>query len=318
MNVTSYVNQIITGDALTELRKLPDGIVQACVTSPPYYGLRDYGVDGQIGHEETPEEYIVHLVEIFREVRRLLKPDGTLWVNIGDTYANDQKWGGHSSGKHQKALHTVTRPARYTGLPGKNLIGIPWMLAFALRADGYYLRSDIIWHKPNVLPESVEDRPTKAHEYLFLLAKSERYYYDANAIREQGQEWTGQAGTFARSTGKATKLEVPGQSRASHRPDRSDRVPTGRNKRTVWFINTTPFPDAHFAVMPEALVSPCILAGSREGDSVLDPFLGSGTVARVALNYGRSYLGIELNPAYIEIAQRRLAQQNLWTSEVGA
>jgi DNA modification methylase len=308
-------NQIIQGDALSVLKTLPDSFVQCCITSPPYFGLRDYGVEGQIGHEETPDEYIANLVAVFWEVRRVLCDDGTLWVNIGDSYANDQKWGGHSSGKHQKALHTVNRPLRYTGLPGKNLIGIPWMLAFALRTDGYYLRSDIIWEKPDCLPESVTDRPTKSHEYLFLLAKSERYYYDAQAIREQGRKWTGQAGTFARNNGKSTLLTIPGQSRVSHREERNDRVPTGRNKRSVWTIPTASYKAAHFATFPPKLIEPCILAGSRPGDIVLDPFMGAGTVALVAIQHKRDYLGIELNPEYIELINKRIdtVQQGLWT-----
>ena len=308
-----YLNQIVTGDALEILRTLPDEIVQTCVTSPPYYGLRDYGVEGQIGHEETPDDYIARLVEVFREVRRVLRKDGTLWVNIGDSYANDQKWGGHSSGKHQKALHTIDRPLRYTGLPGKNLIGIPWMLAFALRSDGYYLRSDIIWYKPSCLPESVEDRPTKAHEYLFLLSKSANYYYNADAIREPHKmesiertkhSWNGNRERDF--TGSAQTLDFK---EMCH--------PLGRNKRTVWIVNPKPYPDAHFATFPPKLIIPCILAGSHPGDLVMDPFMGAGTTALVALRYGRTYTGIELNSAYVQLANKRIAvyQPDMWESE---
>jgi len=255
--------EILQGDALEELRNLPDGGARCCVTSPPYWGLRDYRTDGQLGLERTPEEYVSRLVEVFREVRRVLADDGTLWLNLGDSYAANRtyqvsptKWS-----KLEQGQSAVVPP----GLKPKDLVGIPWRVAFALQADGWYLRSDIIWAKPNPMPESVTDRPTKAHEYLFLLSKRERYYYDAEAIAER------------------------------------------RNKRTVWTITTQPFPDAHFAVMPQALVEPCILAGSEPGDTVLDPFAGSGTVGVVALRHGRRFSGIDLNPEYVAMAQRRIA-----------
>lgn len=303
-------NQIIQGDALTVLQSLPAASVQTCVTSPPYFGLRDYNVNGQIGLEETPEAYVSALVAVFAEVRRVLREDGTVWLNLGDSYANDAKWGGATGGKHVKALHGQdgTRNRLHTGIPAKNLIGIPWRVAFALQSAGWIIRSDIIWHKTNAMPESVKDRPTKAHEYVFLLAKSERYFYDAEAIREPGAEWTGQAGTFARNGGKSSNLVIPGQSYAIHRDDRGDRVPAGRNKRSVWSIATTPYAGAHFAVMAPELAQTCILAGSKPGDIVLDPFSGAGTTAYVAHKLSRAYLGIELNPEYVEMSRQRLAE----------
>ncbi len=307
-DVTKIRNTIIQGDAFMVLQQLPDAFVQCCVTSPPYYALRDYHVDGQIGIEETPDQYIEHLVAVFREVRRVLRPDGVLWLNIGDTYANDVKWGGHPSGKHQKELHGMVRPRRFTGLPGKNLLGIPWRLALALQADSWYLRSDIIWSKGNVLPESVKDRPTKAHEYLFLLSKSERYFYDADAIREPAVTESNRRNKSHEVWGQLAPLTPIGEGQ------REWNHPLGRNRRSVWQVNTTPYPGAHFAVMPAKLVEPCILAGSRASDLVLDPFMGSGTVAMVARQQGRSYLGVELNPDYIRLADERLASVplSLW------
>jgi DNA modification methylase len=311
-------NTIFCGDALQVLKTLPDACVQCVVTSPPYYALRSYLPDShpdkylEIGLEETPAEYIEKLVQVFREVKRVLRDDGSLWVNIGDTYANDRSWGGHSSGKHCKALHEVERPRRYTGLPSKNLIGIPWRLAFALQDDEWILRSDIIWSKGNGLPESVQDRPTKSHEYVFLLAKNEQYYYNADAIREpcvtssnvrdRAKEGAWASGALLTPIGQGT---------------REWNHPLGRNKRSVWTINTQPLPQAHFAVMPPKLVEPCILAGSRPGDLVLDPFLGAGTVALVALQQNRAFLGIELNEAYVRLAEKRIAtvQPVLWGRE---
>jgi DNA modification methylase len=278
---------------------MPDGSVHCCVTSPPYYGLRDYGVSGQIGLEESPEAYITRLVEVFREVRRVLRDDGTLWINIGDSYANDGKWGGSSGGKHVTALHGNTGIGRYrknTGLKPKDLIGIPWMLAFALRDDGWYLRSEIIWHKPNPMPESVKDRPTKAHEQVFLFSKSERYFYDAAAVAEKSTGVSG--GPFSLATAKAQinhgamKLERPAD--------------TGtRNRRSVWTITPKPYREAHFATFPVELPEICIKAGSPEGGIVLDPFSGAGTTGIAAAKNGRSYVGIELNPEYAEMSQRR-------------
>jgi len=267
---------ILEGDALTNLREMPDGAVQCCVTSPPYWGLRDYGAEGQLGLEPTPEEYVERMVEVFREVRRVLRDDGTLWLNLGDSYG-----------------------------PDKQLMGMPWRVAFALQADGWYLRSDIIWAKPNPMPESVTDRPTKSHEYLFLMSKSARYFYDAEAIREisvhAGETIT--LGAKSLSKGQSTGANV----RPSGNALRDSIVVTPhRNKRTIWTVPTRPFPGAHFAVMPPDLVLPCVQAGSAIGDLVLDPFSGAGTVGVVATRQKRSYVGIELNPEYAEMSRRRI------------
>lgn len=248
--------RILTGDALERLAELEDGSVQCVVTSPPYWGLRDYGIDGQLGLEKTPEEYVGKLVEVFREVRRVLRDDGTLWLNLGDSYANDTKWGGSSGGKHVEALYGKTGVGRQkvtTGLKPKDLVGIPWRVAFALQAD-WYLRSDIIWSKPNPMPESVTDRPTKAHEYLFLLTKSARYYYDEAAIRED-----------AVKIGSPNHLQGGSGERAGTRDGLRGAQwdqEAGRNKRSVWTIATQPFPEAHFATFPPKLVEPCVLAGT--------------------------------------------------------
>jgi hypothetical protein len=254
---------IHVGDCRDILRTLPAESVQCCVTSPPYYGLRDYGVDGQIGLEETPEQFIAQLVDVFREVRHVLRDDGTLWLNIGDSYANDGKWGGHTGGKHVAALHCspIGRNKRYTGLKPKDLIGIPWMLAFALRADGWYLRQDIIWHKPNPMPESVKDRCTKAHEYLFLLTKSARYYFDADAIAEkssgfdQGSRYSGRG-----QCEHGRKRGTPPRHSAYKNSDQSGLDSAGRgemrNKRSVWTIATQPFKEAHFPARPGRALHP--------------------------------------------------------------
>lgn len=249
---------------------------QMCVTSPPYFGLRDYGHDGQIGLERTPDQYIAAMVEVFRCVRDVLADDGTLWLNIGDSYARPLAKGGSGpGGKNREWYGENYGEAGGAGVPEgckpKDLIGIPWMLAFALRADGWYLRQDIIWHKPNPMPESVRDRCTKAHEYVFLLSKSERYYFDSEAMKE---------------------------------PAADDET---RNRRSVWTVATRSYRGAHFATFPPALIEPCILAGSRPGDIVLDPFMGSGTTAQVALQHGRQYLGCELNPEYRPLQEARIA-----------
>lgn len=282
---------------------------QACVTSPPYFGLRDYNVEGQIGLDQTPEEYVAAMVEVFRCVRDVLADDGTLWVNIGDSYA--------SGGRAYRAPDTkdskngrVTgsfRPTDPEGVKPKDLIGIPWMLAFALRADGWYLRQDIIWHKPNPMPESVRDRCTKAHEYIFLLSKSERYFFDSEAMREPAASGaTGAAASFKRS-GSKREQTIPGQGYGTHRPEREDvAYNQTRNRRSVWTVATRPYKGAHFATFPPALIEPCILAGSRPCDIVLDPFMGSGTTAAVALQHGRRYLGCELNPDYGPLQQERI------------
>lgn len=291
----------LCGDCRDILPTLPAQSVRSVVTSPPYYGLRDYGMPGQIGLEPTPCEYVQALVGVFREVRRLLADDGTLWLNLGDSYASDTKWGGSTSGKHAGKLHGDTgigRRRTATGLPDKSLMGIPWRVAFALQDDGWILRSDIIWHKPNAMPESIKDRPTRAHEYLFLLSKQPRYYYDADAITEQAATgYKGSSFTVGKTHDAKAALKPVGQ-----RP----RVETDtRNKRSVWSIATRGYADAHFAVMPEALVEPCILAGSAPGDTILDPFGGSGTVGRVALKHQRKAVLIELNADYIELQNKR-------------
>ena len=292
--------------------------VHTCVTSPPYFGLRDYECDGQIGLEKTPDEYIATLVDVFRHVRELLVDDGTLWVNIGDTYAtNGGAHGGRSDnqrGVGAKRTHDNgggDQQARRApeGLKPKDLIGIPWMLAFALRADGWYLRQDIIWHKPNPMPESVRDRCTKAHEYVFLLSKSEKYWFDHESVKEKavgGQ--TGSAASFKREASKRQQA-IPGQSSGTHRPDRAYVAYNGetRNRRSVWTIATKPYKGAHFATFPEKLIEPCILAGAGLGDVVLDPFMGSGTTAAVAKRLGCHYMGCELNPENAPLIAARLA-----------
>ncbi len=322
---------LLLGDSLTVLRSLPDGAARCCVTSPPYWGLRDYGVSGQLGLEPTPAEYVARMVEVFREVRRVLTDDGTLWLNLGDSYATQggPGWQG-KNGQRADLRFTAVRDtvARRgigrnapDGFKPKDLLGIPWRVAFALQADGWYLRSDIVWHKPNPMPESVRDRPTKAHEYLFLLSKRERYYYDAKAIAEPatfpdgpnspesiaspyGQGFTRRAksGNVARKLGD--ERGRPGSPLGGSIPWEG----ATRNARSVWTIATQPYPEAHFATFPEELARRCILAGSAPGDTVLDPFGGSGTVASVATGHGRGAVHVDLNPAYIEMANRRIGQ----------
>lgn len=305
---------IMIGDALTELKKLPDGITNCCVTSPPYWGLRDYGIGEQLGLEPTPEEYVSNMVEVFREVHRVLRDDGTLWLNLGDSYAGSTgQTGGQGLNTYQKiggATDKMLRPSSIEGLKSKNLIGIPWRVAFALQADGWWLRSDIIWHKPNPMPESVTDRPTKAHEYIFLLSKSQQYYYDHEAIKEPAVgSTTGPAASFRRHNSQRNHALCPNNT-PTHRTDREDVRYDGplRNKRSVWKVATKPFPEAHFATFPEQLIEPCILAGSPLGGVVLDPFMGSGTTAVVAKKLTRRWIGVELNPEYAEMAQRRIGR----------
>jgi len=284
---------------------------QMCVTSPPYFGLRDYGVEGQIGLEQTPDEYVAAMVEVFRCVRDVLVDDGTLWLNIGDSYAPNRSSRRNKGGGGFKSEGDAPRE-RWTRIPGykpKDLIGIPWMLAFALRADGWYLRQDIIWHKPNPMPESVRDRCTKAHEYIFLLSKSERYFFDREAMKEPAISGaTGAAASFKRS-GSKREQTIPGQVYGTHRPEREDIAYNAtRNRRSVWSVPVRAYKGAHFATFPPALIEPCVLAGSRAGDAVLDPFMGSGTTAAVALQHGRTYLGCELNPEYGALQQERIAR----------
>ncbi len=294
---------ILQGDCRAVLQTLPAGSVHCCVTSPPYFGLRDYGVAGQIGLEPTPDEYVEELVSVFREVRRVLRGDGTLWLNLGDSYAANGSSGLNVS-KPSAAFHggrndTRERRAKSvpTGLKPKDLIGIPWRVAFALQADGWYLRSDIIWHKPNPMPESVTDRPTSAHEHVFLLSKSERYFYDADAIKEPTVD--------VRSIGRRTAVNGLGSGELANGA-RFGGGETGRNARNVWTISTKPFKGAHFATFPPDLAEKCILAGSPVGGTILDPFGGAGTTGLVAGRHGRESIMIELNPAYAAIAGERL------------
>lgn len=312
--VKKRVSKIICGDAAEVLRTLPQGSVNMCVTSPPYYGLRDYGVTGQIGIEQSPQEYIVRLTEVFGEVMRVLADDGTLWLNIGDSYAGSGK-GPMSiqvagNGKNKNLYDMKSRiydvPKRWDGIKPKDLIGIPWTLAFALREQGWYLRSDIIWHKKNCLPESTKDRPTKCHEHIFLLAKSPKYYFDYKAIQEPVKEVSKERYRRGRS---ANSKYVGQQGITEVRENFSDFDQEYRRKRDVWEVSTNTYKmNEHFAMFPEKLIEPCILAGSREGGVVLDPFFGSGTTGAVAKRLGREYIGIDINPRYIEKAEMRIAE----------
>lgn len=310
------------GDCREVLRTLPDESVHCCVTSPPYFGLRDYGVAGQIGLEPTPEAFIAEMVEVFREVRRVLRGDGTLWLNLGDSYANDGKWGGSTGGLHQKALHgsAIGRGKRSTGLKPKDLIGIPWRAAFALQADGWYLRQDIIWAKPNPMPESVTDRCTKAHEYIFLLSKSQRYYYDAKAVEEPLSEGSAERYSYAFGGAKSDALIEANKTGMGQRTRVSGtrEMPTGRNRRSVWSISTEPFKEAHFATFPPSLIEPCVKAGCPDSGLVLDPFGGAGTTGLVADRLGRHAILIELNPEYAAIAERRIRGDGGMFAEVAA
>ena len=297
--VVLELNKIYNMDCLKGLKQLPDNSINCCVTSPPYWGLRDYGVEGQIGLEKTPEEYVTKMVEIFREVKRVLRKDGTLWLNLGDSYSGNcsrTSTGRAGLGNPREGVFTKTGK----GIKPKDLVGIPWMVAFALRADGWYLRSDIIWHKSNPMPESVTDRPTKAHEYIFLLTKKRKYFYDREAIREPAKPWN--AGRMsAPKMGKHRPIDPYGQ-----QTKKVYDVIKGANRRTVWTIATQPYPGAHFATFPPDLIKPCILAGCPEGGIVLDPFMGSGTTAVVATMYQRNFIGFELNQEYCKMAERRI------------
>jgi DNA modification methylase len=331
---------IICGDALEKLKELAPGQFDCCVTSPPYWGLRDYKSEGQLGLEPRPEDYVDRLVGIFREVRRVLKKDGTLWLNMGDCYVTGSgKMGARSRGNRPRGksslagnsqLETMEAPARpqIAGLKPKDLAGIPWRVAFALQADGWWLRQDIIWSKPNPMPESVVDRPTKSHEYIFLLAASEKYHYDAAAIREPASwddkrkripsGWQTDQGGHHERIGNYKPRHSGNKGRKfggedGQRPN--DHLGKGvpwfdrdgkRNKRSVWTVTTKRCPEAHFSTFPEKLIEPCILAGCQPGGVVLDPFFGAGTTGIVALRLGRNFVGIELNPDYVEMAQRRI------------
>lgn len=288
------------GDCLGSLRAMPDDSVHCCVTSPPYFGLRDYGVDGQIGLEPTPDEFVQALVTVFREVRRVLRDDGTLWLNLGDTYSSGgRKYRDGDDKLAQRGM--TTRPD--DGAKPKDLLGIPWRVAFALQADGWYLRQDIIWHKPNPMPESVRDRCTKAHEYVFLLSKSPRYFFDGEAIKEPVSASTVERlaqPTLAQQTGSA---RVPGKTNGTMKAVGGSDT---RNRRSVWTVTTKPFKGAHFATFPADLIKPCILAGCPVGGTVLDPFGGSGTTAGVALAHGRNAVLCELNPEYAKLVPARI------------
>lgn len=336
------MNRVIFGDCRDTMRKLiADGVrVQCCVTSPPYYGLRDYGHPGQLGLEKTPAEYVTAMAEVFGLVRELLADDGVLWLNLGDSYAA----GGMGAGSGKQLTNRGTAAGGHMdkprkapeGLKPKDLIGIPWRVAFALQEAGWYLRQDVIWHKPNPMPESVTDRCTKAHEYLFLLTKSERYYWDAEAMRERavagdigamdggaqrqangtdandGRNFRSKANSFKRDGSKRAEV-IPGQTVGTHRAEREESTydTFTRNRRSVWTVPTQPYAGAHFAVFPAALIEPCVLAGSRPGDLVLDPFMGSGTTAQVAQALGRQWIGCELNPEYAPLQEQRTAQSAL-------
>ena len=310
LHMDDYLNQCHFGDCIETMRGMPSGIVQTCVTSPPYFGLRDYGHDGQIGLEATPDEFIGKLVEVFREVRRVLSDDGTLWLNIGDSYSTGTKAGRQQSSNpgvganRPEAQNSVARIGNPEGCKTKDLIGIPWMLAFALRSDGWYLRQEIIWHKPNPMPESVTDRCTKSHESIFLLAKSEKYYFDNGAIAEKAI-----GGTPGNVTHKGKAAYDDGDERMRTKQGLTEiGARETRNKRSVWTVATTPYKGAHFATFPTALIEPCILAGAPAGGVVLDPFFGSGTTGQVAQALGRKFIGCELNPAYKALQDERLQQ----------
>lgn len=296
--------KILEGDCLAVMRTLPDEVVQCCVTSPPYWGLRDYGHADQLGMESTPGEYVARMVEVFREVRRILRPDGVVWLNLGDSYAGAANSGG--AGKQDTAYRAVGLPTKQgEGIKPKDLIGIPWRVALALQADGWWLRSDVIWHKPNPMPESVTDRPTKAHEYVFLLTKSATYFYDADAIMEPSLH----AGRIVYATDPDTaKNGAKGDygATAFGFTQHDTEVKESRNARSVWTITAKPFAGAHFATMPWDLAERCVLAGSAPGSMVLDPFAGTGTVGMVAARHGRSFIGIELNPEYATMARDRI------------
>lgn len=319
------LNQIYNENCLVGLKKLPDNCIDCCVTSPPYFGLRDYGTDEQIGMEETPEKFVDNLVAVFSEVHRVLKKDGTLWVNLGDSYSGSMSTkdsvinpnslsakAGHTKGGKSKPIGIIR------GLKRKDLIGIPWRVAFALQADGWYLRQDIIWSKPNPMPESVKDRCTKSHEYIFMLTKSAKYYYDNEAIAEpaiysgvSGQDKSGYKDA-KKFNGKHSDKQRGHSRRHAGFNDRWDKMTKEeqcsgmRNKRSVWNVATKPYKEAHFATFPEKLIVDCIKAGCPENGIVLDPFMGAGTTALVAQKLNRSYIGYELNKEYIQISEKRL------------
>lgn len=303
-------NKIYHGNTLDILKTFDDNSIDCCITSPPYWALRDYEVDSQLGHEPTPDEYVNNITSVFNEVKRVLKKEGTLWLNIGDTYCGT----GHKNNKVDKKYpkgrtgQSIAINNKIDGLKSKDLVGIPWKVAFALQQSGWYLRSDIIWQKPNVMPESVKDRPTKQHEYIFLLSKSPKYYYDYQSILEPLSEDSSDRYKYSFGGKKNIHLKNTDNPRAVVG---ERKITKGRNKRTVWTVNTKPFKGQHFAVYPEQLIVPCVLAGCPKGGIVLDPFFGSGTTGIVALKNERNYIGIELNEEYIKIQNDRLNQLQL-------
>lgn len=309
------INKIYLGDCLDVLQTFPNESINCCITSPPYYGLRDYGVEGQIGNEDTPEEYVQNLVNVFEEVRRVLKDDGTLWLNLGDSWAGSNQGAGTKNLTAKQASNHGTnymssdshksKISKLNGYKPKDLIGIPWMAAFALREAGWYLRQDIIWAKGNPMPESVKDRCTKSHEYIFLLTKSRKYYFDNESIKEAA----------------VTRPKARDKNKEGYQADypKGDRFSSGervygadgkRNKRDVWNVNIKPCKEAHFATFPDTLIEPCVLAGCSEGGIILDPFMGAGTTGMVAKRNNRNYVGIELNSNYIQIAESRINNMN--------
>jgi DNA modification methylase len=315
------MNTIINSDCIEGLKQLPDESVDYCVTSPPYFGLRDYGHEGQIGLEETPDAFVNKMVEVFTEVKRVLKKEGTLWLNLGDSYASNTKGNGRNDTakmyrENSQHLAVDNKMKVKHGMKEKDLMGIPWMVAFALRSSGWYLRQDIIWHKPNPMPESVTDRCTKSHEYIFLLSKSAKYYYNHEAIFEvanyDGRKDTVMKGSEKYANGyfptdtKTQSIATVGHERWKHKTENGEFA---RNKRSVWTVTTKPFSEAHFATFPEDLIVDCIKAGCPEDGIVLDPFMGAGTTALVASKLNRNFIGFELNPEYIEIAKKRLQNE---------
>ena len=306
------VIRIIKGDCIKSLKKLEDASINTCITSPPYWGLRNYNdEEKQLGLEDTPEEFVNNLVKVFREVKRVLRDDGTVWLNLGDSY-NAGRNGGHAGGSKQNHKKYLQRSgANVVGLTPKDLIGIPWRVALALQQDGWYLRQDIIWHKPNPMPESVKDRCTKAHEYIFLLSKNPKYYFDNEAIKEDAKYPDGPTSAHAirKGVGDPKMQTRNGLHKIGANPK--------RNKRSVWTVTTKPFKGAHFATFPMDLIEPCVLAGCPENGTVLDPFAGSGTTGIVAANNERNAVLLELNEEYINLAKERINTQiGLWAEVV--
>ena len=323
--------EIMAGDCRETLKTLPDQSINTCITSPPYWGLRDYGEDEQLGLEETPEKFVENLVEVFREVKRVLRDDGTVWLNLGDTYSSHKDCKSTSQtlakGMQSEVAHVIdkgksvtrdTKKLKEAGLKNKDLVGIPWRVAFALQADGWYLRQDIIWHKPNPMPESVKDRCTKAHEYIFLLSKSPKYYFDNEAIKEDSvtsaEQQIKKRNKSYRKNAEGNEEKYLKQNFANDKY--SNEVFKKRNKRSVWTVTTKPYKEAHFATFPMDLIEPCVLAGCPEGGTVLDPFGGSGTTGQIADGHNRNAILCELNPVYIEISKKRLGVGTDLFSEV--